>query len=59
MSLFGRTEPSQSTTPEPSTVVAEPASPQACAADYAGRSNTTAAHPGSYDAQPHTHGRKP
>jgi hypothetical protein len=44
--------------PQPSTVVAEPATAENCAADYAERNGTTAPHPSSFDAAPHTHGRR-
>lgn len=44
--------------PQPSTVVAEPATPQACGTDYDQRAGTTAEHPSSYDAQPHTGPRR-
>jgi hypothetical protein len=44
--------------PQPSTVLAEPATPDNCAADYADRTNATGIHPSSYDAQPHTLGRR-
>jgi hypothetical protein len=44
--------------PQPSTVVAEPATPDRCNADYADRSGSTAEHPSSWDAQPHTSGRR-
>lgn len=41
--------------PQPSTVVAEPATPQACQADFASRNTDT---PETITAAPHTHGRK-
>ncbi|WP_329131593.1 hypothetical protein OG552_10620 [Streptomyces sp. NBC_01476] len=41
---------------QPSTVLAEPATVQAAADDYAGRNTTT---PQTITATPHTHGRKP
>lgn len=43
--------------PQPSAVVAEPATVEAAAADWDDRTDTTAPHPGSYDARPHTLGR--
>lgn len=42
--------------PQPSTVVAEPATPEACAAEYAQRGTTTTT--GQITATPHTHGRQ-
>jgi hypothetical protein len=44
--------------PQPSTVVAEPATVEAVTEDYAGRNTDTVIHPSSYDAAPHTHGRR-
>lgn len=44
-------------TPQPSTVIAEPATVQAAADDYAAR-NTDSAPNGQFTAQPHTHGRQ-
>lgn len=44
--------------PQPSTVASEPATPANHAADYADRHDTTAIHPSSYDAQPHTYSRR-
>lgn len=41
--------------PQPNTVHAEPATPEAAAADYAGRADTTT--PETISAAPHTHGR--
>lgn len=41
--------------PQPSTVVAQPATPQACAQDFAGRNTDT---PETITAAPHTHGRR-
>lgn len=40
---------------QPNVVVAEPATVQACATDYASRSTDT---PETITATPHTHGRK-
>lgn len=57
MSFFGSSEPSEPT-PQTSTVVAEPATPEACQADYESRSNLTDIHPSSYEAKPHTYGRR-
>lgn len=42
--------------PQPDTVIAEPATVEAAAADYAGRSTDA---PERITAQPHTCGRKP
>jgi hypothetical protein len=42
--------------PQPSTVVAQPATVEAASDDYASRRNATGIHPSSYDAAPHTHG---
>lgn len=42
--------------PQPSTVVAEPATPEAAADDYANRTGGT--NPGQITATPHTHGRQ-
>lgn len=44
--------------PQPSTVASEPATVEAASDDYAGRRNATGIHPSSYDAAPHTHGRR-
>lgn len=44
------------TAPQPSTVVAEPATVEACADDYADRTGST--NPGQIAASPHTHGRR-
>lgn len=44
--------------PQPSTVLAEPATPDNCREDYEDRSNSTGIHPSSWDAQPHTLGRR-
>jgi hypothetical protein len=41
--------------PQPSTVLAEPATPEACADDYDQRGGLTV---GQVAATPHTHGRK-
>lgn len=55
MSFFGRTD-TPAPAPQPSTVVAEPATVQACQQDYAQRGGLPAGH---VTAHPHTHGRKP
>jgi hypothetical protein len=46
--------------PQPSTVVADPATADAARDDYDHRAGLTSAHPhpSSYDAQPHTSGRR-
>ncbi len=44
--------------PQPSTVASEPATVQACTADYDGRSGLTNEHPSSLGATPQTYGRK-
>lgn len=56
MSFFGRTD-TPAPTPQPSTVVAEPATVRACRDDYASAShgNSPAGH---VTAQPHTLGRR-
>jgi hypothetical protein len=43
--------------PQPNTVADAPATVEAAAQDYAQRSGTTAMHPSSFPAAPHTHGR--
>jgi hypothetical protein len=51
-------DPELADRPQPSTVAFEPATAENCAADYAERTGTTAPHPSSYHAAPHTHGRR-
>lgn len=58
MSFLRRDPAHQPTQPQPNTVLAEPATPEACADDYANRTGGTPMHPSSLDAQPHTYGRR-
>lgn len=44
--------------PQPSTVVADPATPEACRSDWDDRAARPNMHPSSYAADPHTFGRK-
>lgn len=57
MALFRR-DPEPADRPQPNSVAAEPATVDNCATDYADRHQSTAIHPSSYDATPHTLGRR-
>lgn len=51
-------QPTPAPAPQPSTVASEPATVQACQADWDDRASVTPIHPSSYEAGPHTSGRR-
>jgi len=56
MGIFRR-DPEPADRPQPNTVADTPSTIADCRADYQDRTNTSAPHPSSYQATPHTYSR--